>query len=171
MKVIWCFAPILAAGLLGCSSVSHDSIKHQELKNAAYGVRMTISVSNNLVVADSSFPISVEIINSSTNIILYGDSWPEADFKVFLTHKSGKTYQLTPKVFRLTRNLLMCVNPGEKRTWTLHVSSDKYFESPDFIPTNKNIPPGSYILTVTRQVGIKNKYFSLESNLPKIKIE
>lgn len=99
------------------------------------------------------------------------ESSPEQVFSVFLTGASGTTYQITPTFFSATRLMELNLKPGERHGWVIHVWVNRYFEPPGFIPTNKNVPVGSYALKVVTKVAVQNQVFDAESNQIEIQIK
>jgi hypothetical protein len=109
--------------------------------------------------------------NTSTNVIVYGESSPEQDFSVFLTSRSGRTYKITRTTLGYTRLIPMKINAGETANWTIAVSCAHYFDPPGFIPAKTAVPAGDYLLKATRKFSVGNKPHEIESNLLSVRME
>ncbi len=142
------------AGLPGPGSVLHKHFDQIEL---------LITLSNPLISVGSKAAIEVQLLNLSTNNVYFGDSgYNNRDFKVFLKSSSGKKVKLSPQ-FKpgeeiSSRMITRILKPGEKWNGSILVLIDK------------NIDPGKYILSVTRNVIVSQKSFDIESNQLSVRI-
>ncbi|MGO9199261.1 MAG: hypothetical protein ACLQM8_01820 [Limisphaerales bacterium] len=111
-------------------------------------VHLVVSISNHVVKAGSSFSLSVQIKNSSTNAIdvpqLY---WREAglpDLDAELVSATGKTYRLTPEPLpcRTATFPPMTLRAGETRLWRMPAT------------INKDAEPGDYLITAEQRCRI-----------------
>jgi hypothetical protein len=130
------------------------------------GIQMSISMANNVVAAGSSFFVTIEITNSSTNSLRMAETAPEGIFTVVLADGFRRTYQLTRSSEFFNRSLVSYLEPGQSRTWIIHVDVNQYFESPGLVPTNQDVPPGEYLLKAIGGFRFKNgTAVGLESDL------
>ncbi len=129
-------------------------------------VQMSISIGNNVIGASSDFAVTIEVKNSSTNLLVVSGSMPEANFTVSLADEYGRTYQLTRSSEFYNRSLVSYIRPGQSRTWTIRAGFNQYFESPGAVPTSKDVPPGEYLLKTTGSFRFKDgPAVGLESDL------
>jgi hypothetical protein len=135
------------------------------------GIQMSVSIDNTVLAAGSGFTVTIEVKNSSTNILVVSGSIPEANFSISLADEYGRTYQLTRSSEFYNRSLVSHLRPGQSRTWTIRAGVNQYFESPDALPTQKDVPPGNYALKAIGDFRFKSgSAVGLESDL-KVKIE
>jgi hypothetical protein len=163
------FYILFAAGFVTAACTAQST--NTELLTTSWGkpdhnVQISISITNTLIVFGSNFVVTIELKNSSTNIVLVRESVPEADFTIYLLDGSGKTYQLTQSIVFFTRNFVSYLRPGQSRTWGFGLSANKYYEPPGLIPIHKDIPRGDYRLKATGTFRLKNgAVINLESDL------
>lgn len=162
---------ITITSVIICLAQSNDFHIARDWGASIQSVRLSISVTNNVIAVGAEMPISAEIENSSSNIIYMGESRPETDFRATLTGGTGKVYTLTPPDAVSTYNTLRPLNRGASASWTIHVGVNRYYAPPGLIPTNKNIEPGTYTLNVARTFIEKDRAYKLESNSLKIQIK
>jgi hypothetical protein len=130
------------------------------------GIQMSVSIANNAIAAGSGFVIDAEVKNSSTNLLVLSGSSPEAAFTVVLADEYGRTYQLTRSSAFYPRSLVSYLQPGQSRTWKIGAGVNQYFEPPGVLPTNKDVPPGDYMLKTTGSFRFKDgPTVGLESDL------
>src|SRR5579863_3793246 len=133
MRQLLCILFIAVFGVKTCVAQPTNSAPSTNWGKSFSGVQMSIAVNNNAFAIGSSFVISIQITNSSTNILFMGDSRPDVDFTAFLTDQLGKAYQLTPSVFAYTRLTATGVNPDDCRVWKIGVSLNKYYDPPGWV--------------------------------------
>jgi len=134
-------------------------------------VRLSISMTNNVIPVGSMFSIFAEMRNTSTNVIYMNESTPEQDFSIFLTNDSGAIYQISRTPSHITGSTVLNLNPGDKHDWIIQAWVSRYFEPPGYTPTQKNVPAGNYTLKVTTRMSTRYKIFTSESNLAEIQIK
>lgn len=117
---------------------------------------MSVSIANNVIAAGSGIVVTIEVTNSSTNILLISETAPEGIFTVSLADEFGRTFQLTRTASFYTRSLVSNLKPGQSRTWRILAGTNKYFESPGLVATKKNVPAGNYALKATGHFQFKD---------------
>lgn len=125
-----------------CLAQSNNSQPFTGWGESVYGVQLSIGLSNNVVIADSSLNLQCRINNSSTNLIF----WPVINltqgFIVSLTNNFGKAYELIPddttKMMTITYSMPCKVQAGET------------YECSIPIKIGKNIDSGTYTLVAKR---------------------
>jgi hypothetical protein len=129
-------------------------------------VQMSLSIGNNVIATSSDVTVTIEVKNSSTNLLVVSGSMPEANFTVSLADEYGRTYQLTRSSEFYNRSLISYIRSGQSRTWIIRAGVNQYFESPGAIPTSKDVPPGDYVLKATGSFRFKDgAVVGLESEL------
>jgi hypothetical protein len=110
-------------------------------------VHLVVSISNHVVKAGSSFSLSVQIKNSSTNAIDVPQRFsrelglPDLDAK--LVSATGKTQRLGPEPGPITfPRLPMTLKPGETRLWLMPAT------------INNDAEPGDYLITAEQRCRI-----------------
>lgn len=160
IKTIFLILPLIVA----VASVRAEGTGNSQITtnwgNPAFGVRLSIELSSNVVQAGSRTYFYTRIENLSTNTISLK---PVHTIIYTLTNDSGAIYQLTP-VYRAVslrrRPPVFLIKPGEIRAWH------------DAIEFNKEIGVGNYLIEpITRDITCaSNKTCSVTSNSLKIKI-
>jgi hypothetical protein len=128
------------------------------------GGQLSITVTNNLIVAGTNTTLECRIKNSSTNLISLGHPLvlPD-DTHLFLISSSDKLSELTPS--RIFGSMIAgpAVKAGETYEWP------KSFE------IGTNFEPGEYKLKATRFIysinGTNHQTVKLESNLLEVQIK
>lgn len=165
----------LLAGAFFCGflTFSGDACLAQSTINspAVDEVQLSISLTNNVIPVGSTFSITAEMRNPSTNVIYINESTPEQDFTVFLTSASGTVYQISPSPRHKTGVTVRNLIPGAKDDWIINAWISRYFEPPGYTPTHKNVPAGNYTLKVTTKIATQYKVFKAESNVVEIQIK
>jgi hypothetical protein len=134
-------------------------------------VRLSISLTNNVIPVGSTFSIFAEMRNPSTNVIYINETTPEQDFSIFLTGTSGTVYQISRTPGHITGATVRNLNPGGKDDRIINAWVSRYYEPPGFTPTHKNVPAGDYTLTVATKVATQYKIFKAKSNVVEIQIK
>jgi hypothetical protein len=135
------------------------------------GIQMSVSVANSVIPKSSSFIVTLEVTNSSTNILLVSETAPEGIFTVSLADEFGRTYQLTRSSHYYAQALTANIKPGQSRTWQILAGVHQYFAPPGLVPTKKDIPPGNYTLNATGVFRFKNGLFLGVESALKVQIK
>ncbi len=126
---------------------------------AVHDVRLSVTITNNVVEIGSTNLVAVVITNSSEIGIILPSSL--LDFDVILTNTEGKLFHLiaplSPPLFSRIIDA-RTINAGEYWVWLLSV------------PFEKNILPGEYTLQAFRGFTSADGSFQLESNILKVQI-
>jgi hypothetical protein len=156
-KITIIFALICALTLRGMAQSTNSPAL--TLGKNIEGVHLSITLSNNLINIGSEFFLYAEIENLSTNPIDLVETGAKTDFDILITNSSGKSYNLTPRVRSNTLRLIIKILPFKNEKWSIPVS------------IGKDISPGPYKLTASREFGLNHKYFDLMSNPLDIQIK
>jgi hypothetical protein len=174
MKMAKFFQMLLACtlfcGLLGLSTTACLAQSTNDTQSVV-DVQLSISLTNNVIAAGSTFSIFAEMRNPSTNVIYINESTPEQDFIAFLTSPSGTVYQISRTPGHETGTTTRTLNPGDKGDWIINAWVSRYFEPPGYTPTHKNVPTGNYTLRVTTKIATQYKVFKAKSNVVDIQIK
>ena len=119
-------------------------------------IRMSVSIDNNVIAKGSDFAITIMVTNLSTNILVVSETMPEGIFTVSLADEFQRTYQLTRSSHFYTHALVANLKPGQSRTWRILAGVNQYFAPPGLAPTQKDIPPGDYVLKATGNFKLKD---------------
>jgi hypothetical protein len=119
-------------------------------------IQMSVSIPNNVIAKSSEFVVTLEVTNSSTNILLVAETAPEGIFTVSLVDEFKRTFQLTRTPSFYTRSLVSNLKPGQSRTWRILAGVNKYFEPPGLSPAQKDVPPGDYVFRATGNFRLKD---------------
>jgi hypothetical protein len=123
------------------------------------GVRLSITLSNDIVAVGEETTLSAAITNSSTNSITLA-----VGFTVLLTSDTGKIYQLvTPVLLQSGRVVEKNLEPGGSRSWNIPLK------------VRGDIKPGNYTLEATKSFSVSNGRsfvgFRLVSNDLKVQVK
>jgi len=149
---------IFAFGGNLCSAQSNAPPPSIEWGRNERGVRLSITMTNRVVISRSSTVLTALITNSSTNNIVLFWSSPETDFYLSLTNNAGKSYLLTPHFIE-----------GSTGRETIYPAGRKAEAVP--VTFGSEIQPGDYTLKASRDFGLGGGIFRLESNPVKVQIE
>ena len=119
-------------------------------------IQMSVAIPNNVIAKGSSFAIAIMVTNSSTNILVVSETAPEGIFTVSVADEFGRTYQLTRSSHFYASPLVANLKPGQSRTWRILAGLNQYFAPPGLVPTQKDIPPGDYVLKATGNFHFKD---------------
>ena len=122
------------------------------------GVRLAISMTNNVFRLGTSAGVIAVTKNSSTNAIIVDESAPTMNFDVLLTNDTGKSYHVTTRKMIRSPKKLVSLGFGEESEETVPVT---------FI---EDIAPGDYTLKAVRKFVQNNKNYTLESNAINVSI-
>lgn len=160
---------MLAAALFAniCKAQSNSSQLVTNWGESVNGVQLSISLSNNILAADSSMMVQYRVKNSSTNTIGWGVVNATQGFAVFLMNSTGNNYRLTPEpdtnseVIDLTYVLYRKVKAGGSYAGSVP------------IVVGKEIKPGNYQLEAIQSffIGGKRPRHELVSNLLEVHIK
>jgi hypothetical protein len=132
---------------------------------AKYGVQLAITVSNDIIAADSTIPLRCYITNGSTNVESFELKNPGEMFEVSLLGSPGKQYPLTPgppnKLGWGRHDNIHKLLPGEVYEWIIPARVDKVVES------------GNYELKAVGDImwrSEKHDGYGLVSNVLKVRI-
>jgi len=133
------------------------------------GVQLSIGTTNQNLLAGSTNVLFVRIKNSSTNDAYIAGVSPVFT-TLFLTNNLGKSYRLTPDVFRSGRYISA---PANFPPYNYKVNAGDIYENSMPLVIGNNIPPGDFYLeaiqhfTITENGNIQK----VESNLLKVQIK
>ena len=127
------------------------------------GVTLSITLNKDvLTVGSTTTVLHAEIKNISTNELYVVELPPDQAFTVMLTNSSGKAYQLTRNLIKLTRpptSKRISLKSGETRTW------------PILLFIGRNIEVGEYTMYASRYFAVKNMGFKVVSNSLKVQVK
>jgi hypothetical protein len=134
-----------------------------------YDVQLSIGATNQNLLAGSTNVLFVRIKNSSTNSIYIAGVNPVFT-TLFLTNNLGKSYRLTPDIFRSGHYISA---PANFPLYNYKVNAGDTYENSMPLVIGNDIPPGDFYLeaiqhfTSTENGNIQK----VESNLLEVKIE
>ena len=149
---------LIALGIVACRAQSNSSQTSSSRWMDVQGVRMSITLTNDVIEAGSTITLVAVIKNSSTNAIHLGQLWEPADYDVLLTSGAKKVLHLIQEPDISTLNTRLTINPGEQNVRVIPVTF------------GKSIEPGDYTLSATRRFAFSEVELTLESNSIKVKI-
>ena len=126
MKTLCFFHLIIALALLGTSCLAEPTKQNDrefpeqvftQWGAALHEVKLSITVTNNQIVAGDDLVVFARMGNLSTNTIYMGTTFAENDFTVFITDEAGGKYRLTRKSSVNTLSMVEPLKPGAHRDW------------------------------------------------------
>jgi hypothetical protein len=123
-----------------------------------FGMQLSITMSNSVLVAGHNTSLYAEITNTSTNTITVVETGPMTDFDVLLTTATGKEIDLTPKLNGEGFRMAIRLAPGQHRRWLIPVL------------ITEDIEPGSYALEARRRFMVNRRWFNSASNSLKVQV-
>jgi len=122
-------------------------------------VGLLIYSTNDVINPGSTIVVLAALTNASTNVISVDRTAPEIGFKLVLTDRAGKLYDLTREpALGSARDDEMIV-PGEQTVKRLTVEF------------GNDIDPGDYMLEATREFSVSGEKCKLTSNVLKVRIK
>jgi len=128
-------------------------------------VQLMVSLRNSVLLAGSTIPVKLQIVNSSTNTLTTGPSKPGVPiFTMSLIKADGNRSHpitITPDPEPITTVLpLINISAGETKVWDAQVA------------LKKEIAPGDYLLMATLRLGLNGpNYIDPNSNYLKVRVE
>jgi hypothetical protein len=148
------FLPII------CYAQPNVTLEATNWGKAVMGARLSIAVSNNIIVADSKILLTCRTKNTSTNEVIITVSDPRAMFEVSLIGVSGKTYELNdPTSIDVFMNTLYTLKSNEIYACNVPIQIEK------------SIEPGNYKIRVRQTISIERNRYELVSNLLEVQIK
>ncbi len=157
-----CIAAMVSTFVFCAMICLAQSSAYSQVEKQGGGVRLLITLSTNMIDADTSFVVAAEIENTSTNVVYVAASNPRIDFYVELVNSTGKTILLTEGLSPFqtaSRNFRKEIKPGTNCDFMIPITSVK------------NIPVGDYDIKATTKFDVGNEGFKLESNLLKVHLQ
>jgi hypothetical protein len=125
------------------------------------GVQLLITLTNtsDVIEAGSSITFVAVLKNVSTNVVAVAYTALPSDYSASLTSVTGKTHEIidSPLIIRL--NYSVRLDPGKQDVRIISTG------------IKKSIEPGDYTLQARRGIYVDNHWFSVKSNLIKVKIK
>lgn len=141
-----------------CKAESGDNQIVTNFAKSISGVRLSISLSNEVINLGSA-EIQAKIENLSSNAIGLVEFARITDFDIFVVNSAGKTFKLTPPEPLSGSRVPTILGPGEVRFWTVPVILGSEFS------------PGEYVLKASRKLKVHDKWFEVQSNSLRVRVE
>lgn len=136
---------LLLASLVALASKAHSEATNQ-FGSPVFGAQLSVSVSNNVIMAGSKIFLHCLIRNSSTNDVIFMLTDTRLMYEVSLIDDSGKNFELNnPDNYDGDHIMNSKVSPGESREY--------------YVPLmlNVKIKPGNYKIVAKQRIHIFRK--------------